>query len=536
MEFSDYSSYKNDTGIWEFFLRQTSGQSGKCKMCHQILVITKGSTGSLHNHLSVHRLDDGVARFLTGKKCPSDSIKQAHNQRPTTVPEVEDENFSNYKNDTGIWQFFLRKSNGLFGKCKVCNKILIMHKKSSGGLHNHLSIHRSNEDISQFLNQKETLLKEPLANDENQPSADLQPELENESFCSYKDNKGIWQFYLRNTNGLSGKCKLCNKVLIMHKRSTGCLHNHLSSHRSDDDVSQFLSQKQNSRECGGNDESIEDRNFGTYKNDTGIWYFFLRETNGQSGKCKTCSKVLAITKGSTGCLHKHLIVHRHDDVVAHFLNQKEPYIEYVDKYPSVNVKQEMEDEDESLTDVDPLSTNVNLEGEEEDFCSNKNDAGIWQFFNISVECKICNQNLTLNKGSPGSLHNHLSLHCHNEDVAQFLNQQELPMDSMGYIGDHPSTRIKFEMETDTIEYDDDKLSSTVNFETEDEDFCNFKNDTGIWEFFLRQTNGQSGKCKMCNKILNMKKGSTGSLHNHLSMHRRDEDVKNFLLQKRARTS
>ena len=45
-------------------------------------------------------------------------------------------------------------------------------------------------------------------------------------------------------------------------------------------------------------------------------------------------------------------------------------------------------------------------------------------------------------------------------------------------------------------------------------YTEFKTD-GIWQHFLREKQGQSAKCKLCNTVLKTVEGSTKGLHEHL---------------------
>ena len=45
-------------------------------------------------------------------------------------------------------------------------------------------------------------------------------------------------------------------------------------------------------------------------------------------------------------------------------------------------------------------------------------------------------------------------------------------------------------------------------------YTEFKTD-GIWQHFLREKQGQSAKCKLCNTVLKTVGGSTKGLHEHL---------------------
>jgi hypothetical protein len=46
------------------------------------------------------------------------------------------------------------------------------------------------------------------------------------------------------------------------------------------------------------------------------------------------------------------------------------------------------------------------------------------------------------------------------------------------------------------------------------EFGVFKNE-GIWRYYLRETNGQFAKCKLCDSILKVTGGSTKGLHVHM---------------------
>ena len=54
---SEFVAFKSD-GVWQYFLREKSGQSAQCKECHTVIKTAGGTTTGLHVHLkSKHNID-----------------------------------------------------------------------------------------------------------------------------------------------------------------------------------------------------------------------------------------------------------------------------------------------------------------------------------------------------------------------------------------------------------------------------------------------------------------------------------------------
>ena len=66
----EYVSFKSD-GIWQYFLREKSGQSAQCKQCHNIIKTAGGTTTGLHVHLKTKHETDLRKRPAVGWKLAS---------------------------------------------------------------------------------------------------------------------------------------------------------------------------------------------------------------------------------------------------------------------------------------------------------------------------------------------------------------------------------------------------------------------------------------------------------------------------------
>ena len=62
-----FTKYK-DSGVWKFFTRRSDGQRAKCDICLRQLIIKDSSTGTLWNHLGIHKDKEGVPEALHGRK------------------------------------------------------------------------------------------------------------------------------------------------------------------------------------------------------------------------------------------------------------------------------------------------------------------------------------------------------------------------------------------------------------------------------------------------------------------------------------
>lgn len=142
--------YTGKNPVWKFFLQSKDKTISKCVICHIKLRTKNSATGSMHNHLNLHRDNEDVAEFIEWKRNPLGTEMPFWN----ADEESAETEFVSCNNRSGVWNFFVQSADKTSANCMICFADLKVIRGSTGSMHNHLNVHRDNEDVAEFLKEK----------------------------------------------------------------------------------------------------------------------------------------------------------------------------------------------------------------------------------------------------------------------------------------------------------------------------------------------------------------------------------------------